>query len=231
MEHTTNYGFNLPSKADYAKIPEHINPNFEKIDEALWGLGSGVYVGPEAPVDREDMWVDTDENSPALPLATEYQDGIMSSEDKTKLDNILDDTLTVEGKAADAKTVGDKLDTKFNSADMADYVIEQGETNGWHFVKWNSGRLQLSCKFTQNVNYSVALLGGYRQTGEGMRKELPQGLATSIISYSMSVHGGDYCFVADGGVNTTYAYAYPVNSRQRSTDTTLNIIAEARWKE
>ena len=51
---------------------------------------SGAHIGPTAPTDATKIWVDTDENSEALPLATTTEPGLMSAEDKTKLDNILD---------------------------------------------------------------------------------------------------------------------------------------------
>lgn len=57
-----------------------------------------------------------------LPLATQLSHGLMSSADKSKLD------------------------------DVADYIVEQGTSGIWTYEKWASGKAKCWGKFSQNVS-------------------------------------------------------------------------------
>ena len=93
---------------------------------------SGAHIGPTAPTDATKIWVDTDENSETLPLATTTEPGLMSAEDKVALAG------------------------KFNSADMADYIVERGTEGIWYWEKWASGKAV--CYGTLLVKYMKVIL-------------------------------------------------------------------------
>lgn len=49
-------------------------------------------------------------------------------------------------------------------SEWADYVVEQGESGIWTYIKWNSGRMECYGTYTESVaiNTSSSAYGGYR---------------------------------------------------------------------
>ena len=75
--------------------------------------------------------------------------------------------------------------------EQADYVVEQGTSGTWTYIKWNSGRIEAwgtvskSCAITT----TSAPYGGYR-TSEEIAWDIPNGIFTSTPVYVTATKSG-----------------------------------------
>ena len=124
----------------------------------------------------------------------------------------LDKTLTTEGKAADAKAVGDKIEGLNNFKDTLnaskipfdntnsnvdatnvqsaidtiaqDYIIETGNSNGFSYYKWKSGKVEAHGKKTIPLIFNVAL-----------KNNLWKGIPTNAADMTDTAEGANNTFV------------------------------------
>ena len=109
---------------------------------------------------------------------------------------------------------------------ISDYVVEQGTSGDWNYVKWNSGRCELACGYYVNTTQSTAWQNSY--FSEILTKELPFTVisvrsingCTDNVSYicNSSLQGNAIAYLI-GAPHTIYAGSYYVM---------LDIIG--RWK-
>lgn len=85
---------------------------------------------------------------------------------------------------------------------IADFVIEQGERDGWTYRKWSSGRAEAYKKIDKTVNVNTAQGAMYRS--EAMNEDLPEGLFAETPQFFMegACVGGTLALSARSGAGS-----------------------------
>ena len=171
-------------------------------------------------------------------LATQTSAGVMSAEDKKKLDELdvdtnieYGDTLPTSGEEGEIFLLEEteQLATQtYVDERTSDYIVDYGTTDGWKYRKWNSGVCEAWKTFT-NVAFEtkVSWGNGYLSSQNGSTHQhwfsLPSGLMTSGDVAHIDLGTPGYvmmaCFtdVSSAGVScyiwspTSYDGSTPIN--------------------
>ena len=166
MEKSKNYNFNLPnSENDEIADINLISENFAKIDselsEMIKGKGVDQSFSPTSKNPQSGVAI-----SGELSKYLELNDDIVfvfsggDAESKANVDLVIDNALSetsqnpISNEAVTKEfkkyTPTDEADEKYLSVEdydldkkeIADYVVEQRQTGGWNYRKWNSGSVE-----------------------------------------------------------------------------------------
>ena len=118
---------------------------------------------------------------------------------------------------------------------MADYIVEQGTTNGWLWRKWNSGIGECWIRNTHSVAFS-SQWGSLYETSSFPAVSYPFTFVELPMEYATPANPTLGCWVeATGGAgqtvtNTTqYQLIRPAKDSTKN-DQSINIYAIGRWK-
>ena len=159
----------------------------------LDGIASGAEVNVQADWAQTSTSADDFiKNKPGN--ATSSVDGLMSAEDKAKLDSLVDDTLTVTGKAADAKVTGDIRDAILIT-NTIDIVFRQGA---------------ISSGADSSSNTAIRLrTPNYYEARYGFTLEVTEGFRAYIYYYERGESGYTYKVSSGEWVSGTYTNDSP----------------------
>ena len=108
-------------------------------------------------------------------------------------------TLTPEGKALNAKPVFDfsgedfnfNVAVKINNIAMADFVTEEGTSNGWYYRKWNSGKGECWKTLEHTTKCTNTWGGGYTSNTNIPRQSYPFQYASKPVE-QVTLLAGNY---------------------------------------
>lgn len=122
----------------------------------------------------------------------------------------------------------------FGSTKMSDYVIEQGVSSGWNYVKWNSGKSEAwrSIELGDVPLTTLMIAGVYSNTSyNGRGVTLPSGLFAAIPLSFINVYSNGYTYCQVASANTTqvvYRLWSPYSATITGTIVSLYVVG--KWK-
>lgn len=116
---------------------------------------------------------------------------------------------------------------------IADYIIETGETDGWHWEKWNSGKAEAWATKTHSVTINENYGNGWYSSEQ--HDDIPSGIFTSMEAVTLSGYGSGAGFGIEygGGQTTTRTCSYwlmRVEGSAQPSTAYISIMAKGRWK-
>ena len=122
----------------------------------------------------------------------------------------------------------------FNGNKLADFVVEQGVSSDWNYVKWNNGKSEAWRKIELgDVPLTSALAGGvYSNTSyNGRGVTLPSGLFNAVPLAFSNVYSNGYtlCQVASA-TNTQVVYRIWSPYSATVTGVIVSLYVVGRWK-
>lgn len=115
----------------------------------------------------------------------------------------------------------------------ADYIVEAGETDGWHWEKWNSGKAEAWATKTHSATINENYGNGWYSSEQ--HDDIPSGIFTSMEAVTLSGYGSGAGFSIEygGGQTTTRTCSYwlmRVEGSAQPSTAYISIMAKGRWK-
>ena len=122
----------------------------------------------------------------------------------------------------------------FGSTKLSDYVVEQGVSSSWNYVKWNSGKSEAWCSIELgDVPLTSLMIAGVYSSASynGRGVTLPSGLFTAIPLAFANVYSNGYTHCQVASANTTqvvYRLWSPYSATITGTIVSLYVVG--KWK-
>lgn len=115
---------------------------------------------------------------------------------------------------------------------VADYVIEQGTSNGWFYRKYASGNVEAWCQYT--IASSEITWNAYLSTGlvyGNTRVNYPFNIYNAVINATLNYCGGSVGWVSTANALDDAKTSVTMVRNGTSGDITINIEVKGQWRQ
>lgn len=211
------------------KVGDHLH-----IDGEVLSADGGIAVQDTEPTDV-DVWIDTDEFGADFCYVGDTEptnDGSVAVWVDTSEDERISN-IEVGNTTPTDDSVQIWVDTS-QGANLADFIVEQGTSDGWVYRKWNSGIIELWKTESKTIGTPVAS-NSYISIDVPFPNNMVQSITSHTVSCYVSESSTLYAlnFSATTRATTSKIYGYCWNETGASK--TVNVLecglyAIGRWK-